>query len=266
MKKFIVGIVCVLFIYVASAQVGIGTVNPSPASMLEVSGKTNGGAPYRGFMPARVDTQPDKNQINATSTDVGLLIFVTGTGTLEIWNGISWENIYTLNTNITTLAAQDFDGNLSWNYTLNPVAYNSGDDIWDVVNSLGSGTSAIDLVSGNFLGCRDLDNPNGGGNFFHEIIFENVDVSSLTNPRIAFDYDVYQFDSTDDVTYEVFYDDIPQGVVDLVIGTNGGGTTLQGTEIINIPPSATNVRITVSITQNGDDDFAGFDNFRVYGQ
>tara|TARA_R100001369_G_scaffold90366_1_gene129269 strand:+ start:6319 stop:7116 length:798 start_codon:yes stop_codon:yes gene_type:complete len=249
----------------AFAQVGIGTINPSPAAMLEVSGTSDGGATYKGFMPARVDTQSNKNAINATSSDVGLLIFVIETGTLEIWNGISWETIYTLTTNTTTLAAQDFDGNLSWNYSINPIAYENGNDIWDIVNSLGTGnTSAIDLVSGNFLGCRDLDNPNGGGDFSHEIVFENVDVSSLTNPRIAFDYDIFEFDNGDDVNYEVFYDDVGQGTVNLINGS--GNLTVQGTETITISPSATNVRITVSIVQDGDGDFAGFDNFRLYGQ
>lgn len=265
MKKYYLVTIFSFLLSVVSAQVGIGTTNPSPAAMLEVSGTSNGVAPFMGFMPARVNNQIEKNQINATSTDVGLLIYVIDDGTLEIWNGINWETIYTLIANTTTLAAQDFDGNLSWNYTLNPVAYNSGNDIWDVVNSLGTGnTSTIDLVSGNFLGCRDLDNPINPGGIPHEIIFENVNVSSITNPRIAFDYDVFGFDNNDDINYEIFHDGVSQGVVNLVNGSSN--LTVQGTEIITIPPSATNVRITLSIIQEADADFAGFDNFRVYGQ
>ncbi|PVW15623.1 hypothetical protein [Marixanthomonas spongiae] len=265
MKHYFFFIVCSFFTFFVSAQVGIGTVNPSPAAMLEVSGTADGGTTYKGFMPARVDNQSDKNQINATSTDVGLLIFVIDTGTLEIWNGINWETIYTLTTNTTTLAAQDFDGNLTWNYTLNPTAYATGNDIWDIGNSLGTGdTSAIDIVSGDFLACRDLDNPIHPGGIQHEIRFVDVDVSSLTNPRIAFDYDVFEFDNGDDVNYQVFHDGVGQPVVNLINGNSN--LTVQGTEIITIPASVTNVRITVSIEQDGDPDYAGFDNFRIYGQ
>ncbi|RFN58104.1 hypothetical protein [Marixanthomonas ophiurae] len=265
MKKSFLVTVFSLLTSIVSAQVGIGTTTPSPASMLEVSSTADGGNTYRGFMPPRVEDQTDRNLINASSTDIGLLVFVMETGTLEIWNGVNWETISTLNTNITTLAAQDFDGNLTWAYSLNPTAYNVGNDIWDVITSLGSGnTSAIDLVSGNFLGCRDLDNPNGGGNMQHEISFVNVDVSSLTNVRVAFDYDIFEFDNGDDVHYEVFYNNVGQGVVNLINGN--ADLTTEGTEIINVPPSAVNVRITLSIEQDGDLDFAGFDNFRVYGQ
>lgn len=254
-----------VFTTVVSAQVGIGTTNPSSASMLEISSTPDGGTTFKGFMPPRVENQSQRNQINASSTDIGLIVFVVDTGTLEIWNGISWEQVYSLTTTITTVVAQDFDSNLSWSYTLNPSSYNVNDDIWEINNNVGSGnTSAIDFVSGNFLACRDLNNPNGGGNFPHEISFVNVNVSSLVNPRIAFDYDVFGFDNADDVYYEVFHDDISQGVVPFINGN--ANLTVQGTEIIPIPSSVNNVRITLSIEQNGAEDFAGFDNFRVYGE
>ena len=44
------------------------------------------------------------------------------------------------------------------------------------MTTLGSNTSEIDIVSGYFLGCRDLDNPITGTNLIHEIAFENVDI------------------------------------------------------------------------------------------
>lgn len=76
-----------------SAQVGIGTTNPSAASNLEVSGSTNGVAPYRGFMPPRVDTPAERDLIATTSTDAGLMIFVRSTGCLQLWDGDSWEDL-----------------------------------------------------------------------------------------------------------------------------------------------------------------------------
>jgi len=249
----------------ANAQVGVGTTKPSLASMLEVSSTSNNGITYGGLLPPRVPSQTERDLISATSTDTGLLIFVEETGTFEIWNGIYWETIYILSTQAVTLAVQDFDTNVNWNYSLYPSVYNIDNDVWDIVTTLGGGTTAIDNISGYFLGCRDLTNPNGGGAFVHEITFVNVDVSSIINARISFDYDVFQFDSTDDVLYEVFYDDVSQGVVTFINGITGGYSE-EGTEIINIPNSVTNVRITLGIAQDGEADFAGFDNFRVYGE
>jgi len=109
-----------------------------------------------------------------------------------------------------------------------------------------------------------LNNMVGGGNFFHDISFVNVDVSAISNVRLAFDYDVFEFDAGDDVQYEVFHDDIGQGIVNLVNGA--GNLNAQGTVTITVPNTVTNVRITMGIRQNGDGDYAGFDNFRVYGE
>jgi hypothetical protein len=83
---------------------------------------------------------------------------------------------------------------------------------------------------------------------------------------MAFKWDVFEFDGGDDLTYQVFYDDVGQGIVNLFNGSNiATGTSGQGTETIVIPASVTNVRITVSVNQNGNDDFAAIDNFVIYG-
>lgn len=246
------------------AQVGVNTTTPSNASVLDLESENNGS--YGGFLPPRVASDTERDAIPTDSGDVGMLVFVLDSGTLQIWNGINWETVYTLSTQVTTTAVQDFDTNITWNYALNPAPYIDVAliDYWSVVSDLGTGTGAIDFVSGNFLGCRDLDNPSGGGNFFHEIAFVNVDVSGLTNPRLSFDYDVVGFDAGDDVRYEVFYDDVGQGQVILINGASNYSE--EGTVTITIPPTATNVRITVGIDQNGNNDFAGFDNFRIFGQ
>ncbi len=265
MRKFFIAHILSLICIVSSAQVGIGTINPSAASMFEIAGSSNNGLSFGGFMPPRVANQIERDQISANSSDTGLLVFVQSSGTFQIWNGIYWETLYTLSTQAVTLAIQDFDTNISWNYTLNPATtYNTNNDIWDIVTSLGSGTTAIDFTSGYYLGCRDLNNTNGGGNFYHEIAFVNVNLSSVVNARMAFDYDVFEFDNGDDVEYEIYHDDVSQGVITLVNGS--GNLTVEGTEIINVPNSVTNVRLTLRIIQNGDGDFAGFDNFRVYGE
>ena len=265
MRKLTHTFLFVLCLVNSYAQVGIGTTNPSRASMMEVSSTSNNSILFGGFLPPRVPSQSERNSIPASSSDIGLLVFVQDSGTFQIWNGIYWETLYTLSTQAVTLAIQDFDANIGWNYILNPATtYNINNDIWDIVNTVGSGSTVIDYTSGYYLGCRDLNNTNGGGNFFHEIAFVNVDVSSLINIRVSFDYDVFEFDNGVDVQYEIFYDDVGQGLVTLVNGS--GDLTMEGTEIINIPNSVTNVRLTLGVMQNGDGDFSGFDNFRVYGE
>jgi len=266
MKIIYLALCFLLFESTVLAQVGIGTTTPSDASMLEIS-STSDGINYGGFLPPRVPSQTQRDLINVSTSDIGMLVFVTATGNYEIWNGISWETIYSLSTTITVLVSQDFDTNISWGYSNNPSFYAVGNDIFDITTNLGSGdTSVIDNVSGNFAAFRDLNNTNGGGNFDHELIFNNVDISSLTNPRIAFKWDVFEFDGGDDLTYQVFHDDVGQGIVNLFNGSNiGTGTSGQGTETIAIPASVTNVRITVAINQNGNDDYAAIDNFVIYG-
>ena len=264
MKVFLCTLFSFLFSFLMYSQVGIGTVNPSSAAVLDISGVSSNGLRFGGLMPPRVPSQIQRDAIPVNSEDTGLLVFVQDSATFQIWNGIYWETIYTLSTQAITLAVQDFDTNINWSYSLSPAVYNTNNDIWDIVTTLGPNTSEIDLVSGYFLGCRDLDNPITGTNLIHEIAFVNVDISSVVNARIAFDFDIFEFDNGDDVQYEVFHDDASQGIVTFVNGS--GDLTVEGTITIIIPNSVTNIRITLGIIQNGENDFAGFDNFRVYGE
>ena len=255
--------------FVSFGQVGIGTSTPSDASMLEISGSLDG-TNYKGLIPPRVPDQTAKSSMTPSSSDIGLVVFVLDTGTLEMWNGSAWENFYTLANPILTTAAQDFDTNTSWTYTTSPTFYQVADDIWDIIQTFNSPTidANIDNVDLNFLGCQDLENGNGGTVNPHAIIFDTVNVSTLTNGQIAFDYDVFGFDAGDDACYTAFFDGVAQSgsPVLFAIGANGGGTTVEGTITINIPPGTTNVALTLAIKQDGAADYAGFDNFRVYGQ
>ena len=64
----------------------------------------------------------------------------------------------------------------------------------------------------NFWGIRDLDNPNGGGNFYHTLTFNPIDVSTYSNVVISFDYEAYGFEiGSDYMRYEVFEDGVGQG-------------------------------------------------------
>jgi len=258
---------CILFIpFAFFAQVGINTTTPSSASVLDVNSSSDG-VNFGGFMPPVVASLSERSLINAGISDIGLIIFlkdaVNGDYCLQMWTGSSWEDIHCITTPlINDIASQDFDSNTTWTYNSTPAFYNVAppvDDIWDIVSSLPN----ISLLNGNFLGCRDLNNPNGGGNFLHSIIFNNVNVTAYTNVQVTFDYDVFGYDNGDDVFYELFLDNISQGNVQLINGVTNLNDN--GTVVLNVPGGTTNVRLTVSIIQNGDDDTAGFDNFKIIG-
>jgi len=258
-------IFCFISIFSTSifSQVGIGTTTPSDAAMLEVSSITASGD-YKGFMPP-VMTIAQRDLINVTSADAGLLVFINdsieGVQCLQFYTGSGWECANNASaTGFTVFAAQDFDSNTSWTFTLNPATYNvpALEDVWAIVNTLDDITD----FTGNFLGCSDLDNPISGANVDHTITFDNIDVSTATNAKISFDYDIFEFDTGDDVFYELFFDDVSQGTFFIVDGA--GNTSLSGTETINIPVGTTNARLILSINQNGNADRAGFDNFRVF--
>ena len=97
---------CVLFFFVGNfyfyAQVGIGTTNPSTSAMLEVSSESSSGS-YKGFMPPRV-TVAQRDQINPTSEDIGLMVFVNDPDVSvygwQVYNGTFWENVYLLQNSV----------------------------------------------------------------------------------------------------------------------------------------------------------------------
>lgn len=244
------------------AQVGIGTTTPSDAAMLEVNGgdATQG---YRGLMPP-VMTIAQRDLINVTTADVGLLVFINdtvmGIQCLQYYTGTTWicSNDASA-TGFNVFAAQDFDATTTWNFTLSPVTYNNPGlfDIWSVVNTLDNITD----FTGNFFGCQDLTNPIATGD--HIIAFDNVDISGSTAAKVSFDYDIFEYDSGDSVAYELFYDDVGQGQIPVLTG-GIGGVSLAGTVTVNIPNTVANFRISIIVNQDGNTDTAGFDNFRVF--
>ncbi len=263
MKRYTLFCLLLLLQFSVYPQVGINTINPSSASVLDVNSSSDG-INFGGLKPPIISSLTERNTIQPGISDIGLLIFlsdaINSDFCFQIWNGSSWEDIYCIITPaIVDIATQDFDFNQTWSYTVNPSLYNVGNDIWDIVTTLANITG----FSGNFLGCRDLNNTNGGGNFVHEIAFNNVDVSAYTNVQVTFNYEVFEFDNGDDVFYELFLDDVGQGPVLFIEGNSDYSES--GTIVINVPDTTTNVRLTLGIHQNGDDDTGGFDNFRIIG-
>jgi len=165
------------------------------------------------------------------------------------------------------IAFQGFEGtaNDNWNFTNNPATYNTSGDVWASVGSVGTISSGA-MSTSTFWGMQDLNNPNGGGNFQHTLSFSQ-DVSGFVNVTVSFFYNAFEFDSGDNLDYELFYDGASQGNVSLIAGANGGGVSSGGwvQEFINVPDVVNTVILVLKAEQNGGGDYAGWDNIEVDG-
>lgn len=246
------------------AQVGIGTTTPASSSMLEISSSSNGGLTFGGLMPPRVPTIANRNSMMPNLSDKGLIVFVDETDCLQLWNGSAWENIHCLNTSIPTGTYQNFDLSTSWGHSSDvPYFDNGSSGFFGITDSSNGGFSNITSLTNNFLGILDLDDEGvNGTSGFATITFNTIDTSSaLSGLTLSFDYEFYEFDIGDDAFYTVSIDGIAQTEVQLINGLSN--LSLIGSVLVNIPPGALSVGLSIRIRQDGAGDFAGFDNFAL---
>lgn len=149
---------------------------------------------------------------------------------------------------------QGFDGSGSWGYTLSTPTCNTGGDTWDIVSSPWNGIT----MTNDFFGVKDLTG-DCGGSAGETITFDQVTITTETT--ISFDYNVFEFDTGDDVFYTVTFNGVPQTQVQLIDGNNN--LSASGTETISIPTGTTTVSFELLVDQNGGGDYAGFDNFSI---
>lgn len=205
---------------------------------------------------------PGGNQditIRYNPTLLGLL-----TDSLTITSDDANEGICTVNlegigsslcgTSTTVIAEQDFESAASdtWNYTPNhaPIV-----DHWYVTNNLTNIPTAQSAAS--FWGITDLERAGHFG-FTHEITFDAVDVSAYSNVELSFYYYSVGLDVSDNLDYEIFYDGVSQGIVD--ISANTGAWTQV---LVNIPDSVTLLQLIFYADLDALNDQAGLDNFSL---
>lgn len=183
-------------------------------------------------------------------------ITITNTDGDESTCAINFQGTSTSSCGTTTtiIAAQDFESVASdtWNYT--PV-HAPITNFWYVTNSLTNIATAQSAT--NFWGMTDLERAGHTG-LTHEITFDVVDVSAFNNVELSFYYYTINVDSSDDLTYEVFYDGSSQGVVDISANTAAWTQVL-----ISIPDAVNTVQIMFSADLDAANDQAGLDNFTI---
>ena len=164
------------------------------------------------------------------------------------------------------LASESFEGSGNWSNSISPATYDaaSHSDVWAISTTLGTGGDAISNGSDgdNFWGMRDLDNGNGGGDTYHKITFDPIDISTYDNVVLSFDYFSHDYDSGDEIRYLVKYDNDNtwSGEISLSKDTNSWTTVT-----INVPANSPYVRLKLEAKQNGGSDWAAFDNIKLVG-
>ncbi|PNQ73294.1 hypothetical protein C1T31_07175 [Hanstruepera neustonica] len=199
---------------------------------------------------------------NLQESDISLLAISSGS------LGFALSDTFNVLGPLICIAVQDFDGSTpEWTYSNDVPFFDNG---WSVDGYYGpidvSNISPLDYptFSGNILGENDLQDEGGiGTSGFANLIFSEIDISSYENVNLSFDWQVIGYNANpDDAQYELFYDGVSQGVVILHDGNNAE-TDNQGTVNIVIPSSVATVSLIVSVRNNGETGFSGFDNFKL---
>lgn len=245
------------------AQVGINTTTPSPSSILEIS-STQDNKNFGGLMPPRVPTLANRNSINPSTSDIGLLVFVEEVLCYQVWNGTTWEDIHCLNTVSLLGIFQNFDLNTSWGYASDvPFFDNGSDGYFGITDNSNSGFSNLSTMTNNFLGIMDLDDEDANGTSgFATITFNTINISAApAGVTLSFNYEFFEFDNGDDAFYTLTIDGVPQAEIQLINGM--ANLSLSGNVSEIIPPGTTTVGLSFRIQQDGAGDYAGFDNFAI---
>ncbi|MCB0678645.1 MAG: choice-of-anchor I family protein [Saprospiraceae bacterium] len=161
------------------------------------------------------------------------------------------------------LPRNGFEGDITdtWSYTADPAGYNlaAEDDIWDDTTAV----SVMDPSAGSrFWFMRDLDNPNGGGDFFHTLTFDAVDISGTDAGLVSFGWNTFEYEDTDSIGYLVAFDDGADWNMANYVDLNRNSGSWQF-EQIPIPPGSQFVRLRLMAKQNGNGDYAGFDEVQI---
>ncbi|WP_178990301.1 T9SS type A sorting domain-containing protein [Winogradskyella schleiferi] len=169
---------------------------------------------------------------------------------------------------LITLAEQDFDNTTpEWTYTTDVATFDNGwglDGYYGVIDSAIATPLDNPSFSNNIFGENDLnDEGDNGTTGFATITFDSIDITSYNDVTLSFDWDVHGYvNNSDDARYRLIYDGVNQPLVFLLDG-NGTIDTDEGTVTVNIPNSVNTVALQVSVRNNGNNGYSGFDNFKL---
>ncbi|PJJ60652.1 choice-of-anchor I family protein [Hymenobacter chitinivorans] len=170
---------------------------------------------------------------------------------------------------------QGFEGTSAetWSFTVTPATYNfpSLTDIWAAVPSIGttSGTTSVQALpaAGTTLwGMQDLQNPATTDLLiWHFLDFAPVALQSGTTAAntVSFKYFTNGFEAADSLAYVVQYDNGTSWPATKTYVQLSKDTRAYQTVTVAIPASSTHVRLRLAAKQNGNDDWAAWDEVEL---
>ncbi len=169
------------------------------------------------------------------------------------------------------IAVQDFDGTTpNWNFSTSIAQFisNDGTDYFTVVSPDTIPALNSANFSGQIFGERDLFSPDGTDpdNVFVDIEFATLNISEYTDVELSFDYQIVGYNaSTDDAKYVLTLDGVDQPEVFIVDGGNDPQDA-EGTITIPISTEVQQVKLTISVRNDGNSGYSGFDNIQLTGK
>lgn len=166
--------------------------------------------------------------------------------------------------------SNSFDGNGNWNFKLNPKRYNapSANDVWADTTVLGTSNATDSAIlprtGAKFWGMRDLDNPSGGSFTYHTIDFDRIDLKNYSSASVEFYYFSNGFDATDTLGYIVEFDSNATWNFSKFVKLPNN-TRRWTRESISVPSGSKWVRLRLMTKQNGDADWAGWEDVKFTG-
>ncbi|MBU6323907.1 MAG: choice-of-anchor I family protein, partial [Bacteroidetes bacterium] len=176
-----------------------------------------------------------------------------------------------------SLSAQQFQGfegtgSDNWKFTLNFKRYNfiSLNDQWADTSEVGSSTTPAGAVkamarTGKMLwAMRDLDNPvtnptSASQSPWHYMDFDAVNIAAYNSNELSFYYFSYGFDATDSIGYIVEYDNGTTWNFSNYINLNKSSNAWNKVQV-SVPSGKTHVRLRLMAKQNGNDDWAAWED------
>lgn len=163
--------------------------------------------------------------------------------------------------------SQGFEGGGSWGYTVSgnsqALPCSSGDDYVGEGGFVGTGGNIINANGGSqFFAVRDIQGDCAGPSGV-DLVFSTFSASALTegNYAVSFDYNAYQWDNGDDISYEISVNSSIVASGDAVSGISNFSTGGWQTETINVTLlDGDGLDFTITLDQNGDGDWGGIDN------
>ncbi len=133
-------------------------------------------------------------------------------------------------------------------------------DVWTDTTAV---MAAISPATGNrFWFARDIENTGGGGAFFHTLDFAPVNIGAFVSNTLSFKYFTFGYEAADSLGYIVEYNNgTTWNRANFVLLNRN--TDAWTTITLNAPAGSGFIRLRLMAKQNGNDDYAGFDDVRL---